>query len=228
MFFYVDESGHTGNHLFDSDQPMLYYGVLSSLVNLDLVAKTKLATLRQRMGVTRLHANELGNRGLATIAADLAALQKTFQIRFDIYRVAKPDHAIICFFDQVFDVGMNPAITWTGYWTPIRYVVLLKVASLFDEDLARLAWDARIDVNAGRAQATLRTVCQGLLLRVYRLPDARSRALIGDALRWADANPARISYNVDDRGQVLQVSPNLVGFQAVMSGDTAHDRLESH
>ena len=22
MFFYVDESGHTGNHLFDPDQPM--------------------------------------------------------------------------------------------------------------------------------------------------------------------------------------------------------------
>ena len=181
MYFYVDESGHTGNHLFDPDQPMLYYGVLSSLVNLDLVARTRLAALRQRLCVPRLHANELGNRGLSAIAADLAALQKAFQIRFDLYRVAKPDHAIISFFDQVFDVGMNPAITWSGYWTPIRYVVLLKVASLFNEDLARLAWEARIDVNAARAQATLRTVCQGLLLRVDRLPDARSRELIGDA-----------------------------------------------
>jgi len=30
MFFYVDESGHTGTNLFDPNQPVLYYGVLSS------------------------------------------------------------------------------------------------------------------------------------------------------------------------------------------------------
>lgn len=37
MYFYVDESGQTGLELFDGNQPFLYYGVLSSKVNLDLL-----------------------------------------------------------------------------------------------------------------------------------------------------------------------------------------------
>ena len=35
MYFHIDEAGNTGNNLFDSDQPRLSYGVLSSLVNAD-------------------------------------------------------------------------------------------------------------------------------------------------------------------------------------------------
>lgn len=37
MFSHVDESGHTGSELFDATQPVLYYGVLSSDMNLDVL-----------------------------------------------------------------------------------------------------------------------------------------------------------------------------------------------
>jgi len=144
LFFYVDESGHTGANLFDEAQPMLYYGVLSSKLNVDVLAKGWIAKLRHTLGVPRLHAAELGNGRLASIAFDLAQIQKRLDFRFDIYGVAKPDHAIISFFDQVFDQGMNPAMSWTGYWSPMRYVLLLKLASLFDVELAKRAWQARI------------------------------------------------------------------------------------
>ena len=109
MFFYVDESGHTGSELFDSTQPVLYYGVVSSDVNLDLLAEARLTPLRKRLGVDRLHAAQLGVGRLATIADELVAIQKAFTLRFDLYRVNKPDHAVICFYDQVFDQAMNPA-----------------------------------------------------------------------------------------------------------------------
>ena len=125
---------------------MLYYGSLSSRVNLDLIAKTRLEGLRRKLGVSRLHANELGNAGIAAIGADLHDIQCRFNLRFDVFRVAKPDHAVICFFDQVFDQAMNPAMTWTGYWTPLRYMLLIKVAMLFDEDLTKQAWAARIEM----------------------------------------------------------------------------------
>lgn len=218
MYFYVDESGHTGPNIFDEAQPMLYYGVLSSKVNVDVLAETQLATLRKKLGVTRLHAAELGNGGLVTIAKELVAIQKRLNIRFDLYRVAKPDHAIICFFDQVFDQGMNPAMTWTGYWTPLRYVLLLKVASLFDDELAKLAWEARISVDDNVAQELLQNVCHSLRDRLARLPDARSKQLIGDALVWAAKQPAEISYNVANKKGVLEVTPNMIGFQSVMHG----------
>lgn len=218
MFFYVDESGHTGSELFDATQPVLYYGVISSNVNLDVLAEVRLIPLRKRLGVDRLHAAQLGVGRLATIASELVAVQKKFDLRFDLYRVKKPDHAIICFYDQVFDQAMNPAVTWTSYWTPLRYILLLKLASLFEEDDARLAWSARIDTNRARANVKLIEVCQRITARVAELPDARSRQLISDGLAWAAQNPDAIGYNVEHADDIKQISPNIIGFQFVMHG----------
>lgn len=218
MHFYVDESGHTGPNLFDPEQPMLYYGVLSSKVNVDVLAEDKLKRLRAQLGVSRLHAAELGNGGLIQIVDELCNIQSKLDLRFDIYRVSKPDHAIISFFDQVFDQGMNPAVTWSGYWTPLRYILLGKLASLFDERLAELAWAARLELNDKKSEATLFQVCQELLERVPSLPDARSIELISDTLTWAAQNPAEISYNANTKKDRLSIMPNIIGFQSVMLG----------
>ncbi|SDH24017.1 Protein of unknown function [Paraburkholderia steynii] len=218
MHFYVDESGHTGPNLFDPAQPILYYGVLSSRVNLDVVLIDRIKKIRHRFGVPYLHAAELGVGGLCNVVPQLLPMVKAWDLRFDVYLVAKADHAIICFFDQVFDQGVNPAVTWTGYWTPIRYVLLLKVAALFDEDLAKLAWEARITPREDIALPMMQRVCEALLERVERLPDARSRQVINDALKWAEENPKEISYNVSNKKAMLDVTPNVVGFQAVMHG----------
>jgi hypothetical protein len=221
LHFYVDESGHTGPNLFDPEQPMLYYGVLSSKVNVDVLAEERLERLRTRLGVSRLHAAELGNGGLVQVVDDLCEVQSRLNLRFDIYRVAKPDHAIISFFDQVFDQGMNPAVTWTGYWTPLRYILLGKLASLFDERLAELAWQARLELNDAKSEAVLVQVCQELLERVPSLPDARSIEVISDALTWAAKNPAEISYNASTKKDRLSIMPNIIGFQSVMLGIAA-------
>ncbi|GIL03541.1 MAG: hypothetical protein BroJett031_00610 [Betaproteobacteria bacterium] len=218
MYFYVDESGHTGPNLFDPAQPLLYYGVLSSRVNLDAVTADGVRAMRRRLGVERLHAAELGIGRLVEVAPSVVSLVRQFDIRFDVYRVAKPDHAVICFFDQVFDQGVNPAITWTGYWTPMRYVLLIKLAALFDEELAQMAWQARITPDNRVALPAMQQVCRALRSRVGQLPDARSRQLIGDALTWAEANPGEISYNVPTKKDMLQVTPNVIGFQSVMHG----------
>ena len=218
MFFYVDESGQTGLELFDKNQPFLYYGVLSSKLNLDALALETVKNLRKRLGVERLHAAELGNLKLVDIVDDIIKLQKKFDIKFDFYSVAKADYTIMAFFDQVFDQGVNPAVTWTAYWTPLRYVLLLKVAYLFNEDIAKEAWTARITIKDEIAENHLVNVCNNLLDRVNWLPDARSRELISDALKWVIKNPSKISYNADSKHGKLQISPNLIGFQSVMHG----------
>lgn len=221
MHFYIDESGHTGPNLFDPEQPVLYYGVLFSKVNVDVLAQKRLKRLRLRLGVERLHATELGNGRLIEIVDDLCEIQSSLDLRFDIYRVAKPDHAIISFFDQVFDSGMNPAVTWTGYWTPLRYVLLGKLASLFDERLAKFAWEARLELNDGKSEALLTQVCRELQERVNSLRDARSIELISDALKWAAENPSEISYNANTKKDRLSIMPNIIGFQFVMIGIAA-------
>jgi hypothetical protein len=221
LHFYVDESGHTGPNIFDRDQPMLYYGVLSSKFDVDVLAEPHLQKMRAELGVDRLHANQLGNGGLVQILPHLLKLQHTLGFAFDVYRVSKPDHAIISFFDQVFDSGMNPAMTWTGYWTPLRYILLQKLAYLFDERLAKAAWEARISLDTNAASVQLQTVCKALFERIHRLPDARSREVIGDSLKWAINNPDELYYNTKTAADRLQVMPNIIGFQAVMHGITA-------
>lgn len=144
MFFYIDESGHTGNNLFDRTQPYLYYGVVGSMVNLDILAKKDILKLRDKFGVDRLHATELGEGKLINLISELKEISKKFSITFDFYRVKKDDYSVICFFDQVFDQGINPAMTWSGYWTPLRYVILAKLNILFDEELKKTAWEARL------------------------------------------------------------------------------------
>lgn len=219
MYFFVDESGHTGTNLFDENQPLLYYGVLSASTNLDVVAGPFARSARKKLGsVRRLHAADMGVGGLATIADDLVAIQRRYKPRFDVYRVAKADHALICFFDQVFDQGLNPAVSWTGYWTPLRYVLLLKVAHLFDEDTLKLAWSARITKDSKSAENDLIQVCQTIKDRVPALPDQRSRELIGDALSWAIKNPSKLHYNCQSKDDILSISPNVIGFQFVMHG----------
>lgn len=218
MHFYVDESGHTGPNLFDPEQPMLYYGVLSSRLNIDVLADDMLKKLRSRLKVSRLHAAELGNGGLVQIIDNLCVIQKKLDLRFDVYRVAKPDHAIISFFDQVFDQGMNPAVSWTGYWTPLRYILLGKLAALFDEQLAKLAWAARIELNDKISAEILVDVCLELIKRVNRLPDPRSIELITDTLTWAVNNAEMISYNANTKKDRLSIMPNIIGFQSVMQG----------
>lgn len=226
LYFYIDESGHTGTNLFDQNQPLLYYGVLSSRVNVDIIAESELKQMRAFVGETRLHAADLGYKRLNSIREGLLKLQKKFDMRFDLHRVAKPDHAIICFFDQVFDQGINPAMSWLGYWTPIRYVLLLKIASLFDAQLAERAWEARIEIDDSKAEQGLVTVCLELRNRVDNLPDARSRQLISDTLGWAINNPSEIYYNTKNKEDRLQVTPNLIGFQSVMLGIAT--RIKKH
>ena len=167
MYFYVDESGQTGHNLFDENQPMLYYGVCSSRLNLGVLLKPHFSALAKRFGWGELHANQLGVRELTKAAPTIERLIQDYKINFDLYRIAKVDFALICFFDQ----GVNPAMTWSGYWSPMRYVLLLKVAALFDEEMLRRAWKARIELNPARAQAELVLICKELRSRVQVLPD---------------------------------------------------------
>lgn len=218
MHFYVDETGQTGRNLFDKTQPILSYGVLSSEADLDKVAEADLAALRKTLGVERLHAAELGVHRLSEVVDTLLVLQKNHRIRFDIWQVVKRDHAIISFFDQVFDQGLNPVVPWSAYWTPLRYPLLLNLSNLFDDELAEKAWRARLEAHDERSCSLFSEVCGVLLQRVHSLGDARSVELITDALSWAMVNFDELGYNCKTNKEKLQIMPNMIGFQSVLHG----------
>lgn len=217
MYFYIDESGHTGPNLFDPTQPVLYYGVISSAVDLDSEAVAAVQVLRDRLEVTRLHSNELGVARLTLIAEDVAKITADFGLTFDLLRVMKPDHALISFFDQTFDQGLNPAVPWMWYWSPLKYVLLFSLVHLFDEELLKEAWAIRINTKSEEANPAYAALCRELICRVEQTVfDRRLREVLLDSLTWAYEHPEDIHYNVYDKKEILQISPNLIGFQSVM------------
>jgi len=218
MYFYIDESGQTGLKLFYAQQPILYYGVISSHYNLNEVARPFVESLRERFQVERLHASELGLGKLLSVTDELEVLHKQFDITLDVYKVLKPDYALFSFFDQVFDQGLNKAVPWVAYWTPLRYMLIAKLASMFDQPLLEQAWEARIEKNSIKSNKILQDVFSSLLQRIDCLRDARSREIIGDALKWASKYPEEIHYNIYSKDDKLQISPNLIGFQSVLHG----------
>ena len=216
--FYVDESGNTGNHVFDAEQPRLYYGVLSSPLNLDAVAGRHVEAMRRKLSVPRLHAAEIGLARLASIASELHAAHRALDLRFDFFWLEKVDYAFVQFFDQVFDQGLNSAVPWTSYWSPLRYMLLVRLATIADHGLVERAWAARLNRNPKTASAELAQVCEELRRRVHELPDERTKQIVYDALSWAIVQPETLYYGTSGKQEAVWISPNLIGFQWVLQG----------
>ena len=83
MFFHVDESGNTGNNLFDVAQPTLSYGLLSSRSNVDVLGVEIHSAMLASLGVDTLHAAELGVDRIESIAPLLIALHEKMAFNFD-------------------------------------------------------------------------------------------------------------------------------------------------
>ena len=220
MYAYVDESGNTGSNLFDDAQPVLYYGVLTCRKNLDVIAEPLLTKLRQNLGVSRIHAAQLGVARLVPVADALCKFPKKHDVRFDVYRVMKRDHAFLSFFDQVFDSGMNDAVPHSWYFGPMRFLLLQEIANLFDEALTKKAWEIRRNQSVVDCAKELSKICTQLATYSDMFPDKRLREIASGALRWAAKYPEKISYGTNNRESDLQISPNLVGFQQVLTGIT--------
>lgn len=224
MYAYIDESGNTGSHLFDDAQSVLYYGLLTCTKNLDRIAEDPLARLRAELGVDRIHASQLGVGKLVPVLDWLCTFQKKNDLRFNVYRVMKKDHAILSFFDQVFDSGMNDAVPYTWYFGPMRYLLVQEIASLFDEDLAKRAWETRRNQSVASCAEELSDICTILCERAQTFHDPRLREISVGALKWAAKYPEKISYGTNNRESALQISPNLVGFQQVLTGLAARSQ----
>lgn len=220
MYHYVDESGHSGSKIFKDikNQPNLYYGVLTAPGDLDELITEEVIAMRKVVDTDRLHANQLGNGRLVLLADRLMAIQNRLGLVFDFYVVKKRAHAEFCFFDQVFDSGMNEAVPYYAYWTPYRYTLLLEVHLLFNAASAERAWNIRVDTDEKRAAQDLSLLCRDLLKGIGRIRTAVARRIIRRALTWAAKNPEEISYNASDEDQIKQIAPNIIGFQFVMHG----------
>lgn len=229
MFFYIDESGNSGNNLFDENQPVLYYATLYSPINLNKNNKLiqEIRNLRINFQVDRLHAKDIGYEKLSKISGILENLLIQYQIELKFHFIVKRDYIIIKFFDQIFDCGVNNAVPDYWYWTGLRHILLLKIFDLFsftDDEILKKVWNALSEKNDSKSNAILVEICQTLLEQVSKIPDNRVQEIISSSLRWAKDNPTEILFNSMSKkfGHNIslnkQASPNIVIFQSVLLG----------
>ena len=214
MFFHIDESGNTGMNLFDKNQRHLSYGVLSSRLNIDLLGKSVHRKMTRRLGVPVLHANEMGVSGMVKIADQLHALQKKFRFSFDYYYIEKQAYALVLLFDAVFDAGLNKAVKWDLYWTPMRFAAIHLLAQLVDEELLREAWALCITKKGEVDPKRIIDLLGELKARtIHSDLHARPKELFTDAFEFGIRNPLALDFGIVDK---KLVSPNAVGFQFVV------------
>jgi hypothetical protein len=215
MFFHIDESGNTGNNLFDENQPRLSYGLISSVTNVDALCVVEHNTIRGVIDDDLIHANILGIGGLVKIAPQLIKIQKKMKFDFDYYFIEKLDYALVIFFDAVFDAGLNDAVKWDTYWTPLRYVLIHKLSVLFDEELLRESWRLSIVKRVENCEDDIVSLLSEVKRRTKGAPlDARSKELIIDALDFGIRKPLSLDFGHPDH---KIISPNAVGFQFVVA-----------
>ena len=215
MFFFIDESGNTGNNLFDASQPVLCYGTLSSKLNPDALAKSDHAGMLRKLGVTCLHANELGLSRLSEIAPALIRLQKRFDFSFDYWYMHKPTYALSILFEAIFDHERNRALKWDKDRAPLALPVFLSLSRLCDEELLKKAWTLRnardIDRRITEVAALLRVLWERS--RASDM-DGGTKRLFDAALSFGIWSPHELDFGSSYKNLH---APNVRGFQFVLA-----------
>ena len=219
MFAYVDETGNTGQNLFDDAQPTFITGALITRSNFDVLYRRELQLLAERVGESILHANDLGLGKIEEIASGLLRILKRADARFFLSRLEKRYLATTKIVDTVFDSGENLAVPWHSYnIRPLRLLLVFKIAYILDEDLARSFWQSLMKTDKTQAYSLFVDACQTLLGRVDALPDARSRQLLSEALEWAIENPDAIYLHSNSKLARYGHLPNMVAFTNLLDG----------
>ena len=218
MYAYIDESGNTGMNLFDLAQPYFFHVAMSSPVDFDSVFQQRIDSIAHTAGVHYLHASELGESGVESIARELIDLVEFSQARFHFAFVVKRDSAAIKFYDAIFDSGENPAAPITYGTRLLRLGLLLKFATLLEFNDAKTFWQAMTSSHSVKAESVAVSVIDNVLQRIDTLPDSRSRELIGDTLCWARNNIGEFSFWSWRKSERYGQLPNLYTLPQLFSG----------
>jgi hypothetical protein len=219
MFAFVDETGNTGENIFDADQPNFITAALITRSDFDIIYGDRLKSLAKKIGTESLHANRIGLQKIEHIAGDIRSLLRKADARFSFSRIEKNYLLVTKVVDYVFDSGENLAVPWQAYNLRfLRMLLVFKVAHLIDLQLAEKFWAALMSPKQADGKGFFVEACKELLLRVPGIPDARSREIMTDALSWAIENPDELTIHSNDKKARYMHLPNVVGFINLIEG----------
>lgn len=214
MYVYIDESGNSGVNISDSAQPFFYALSLQSKVDFEKRIKCQMAKIRNDIQCSELHGNEIGIAKIDSIADSLLSICKKYEFSFHLSIIEKKFLAIVQLFECLFDSGINRGVPYHIYNIfEFRGVLLVKVASIIDDDIICKFWNGCIhENNTEKAHTNLQNICDIIIDNTSRLKDARSKELIKDALTWAKVNCSEFLPLFDEKYLNLTGSANFIAF----------------
>lgn len=219
LYAYVDETGNTGHNLFDETQPHFYTAALITKGDFDAVFADRTRSLARELGIDSLHGKELGLAKIETIASAFLRLLHAAKATFFVSRVEKKYLLGTKLFDTLFDSGENAGVAWHHYnLKPLKIILAFKSALILDMETARMFWACILEPKEDKALAMLPEICSRLLKNLGRIPDARSREVLGRGLEWARDHPESIQIHTDRRIARQGHFPNMVAFANLLDG----------
>ena len=221
MYAYVDETGNTGNRIFDPNQPLFITAAMMTRANFDVIQKAGVAAAAKKVGVQILHANELGIGKLEVIAPDLLKFVKAANAHFFLSRLEKRYLAATKVIDTYYDCGENLAVPWQMYsLRRLRLLLTFKVAKyVLSEEIAQTVWECLTATRKGTSIALFVEGAKALLANADRLPDSRSQKVVTEAMKWAIDNPENFASSRGNNGAFrYSHSPNFVAFTSLVRG----------
>lgn len=220
MYVYVDETGNTGENLFDEAQPYFVTAALMTRTNFDVLQRSAVRRIAESVGYDQLHAGQLGIGRLNNVAPKLHAILKSCDARFYLSRVEKRYIAATKIHDTVFDSYENKGVPWHIYnLKNLRLLMLFKMAYyLLDDEVVARFWESLMSRKEDQAYSLFEGACREILQRVDNLPDARSREIARSAFSWAADNPKQITvFSKTERARYGHL-PNVVAFLNLIDG----------
>lgn len=217
MYCYIDESGNSGNNLFDKNQPYYYTLCVSTPIDFNRICGRDMLRICERLGTEELHANELGLGRLDSIAGDLVKVLKKARASFQFCALEKKYVALTKLFDTVFDSEENKAVPTLAYNTyAFRMVLCIQMAEILEEETAQLFWDKCLMKREAQATAAFKEVCRKMLENVHLVSDDRTRDIFDDVFRFGMDHPEYITHYTSSRKDTLNHSPNFVAFTLLL------------
>ena len=190
LFVYSDESGHTGDNLFDSNQPYFYTGTLISSNNLDITAIRQYQEWLLRLGVSELHGQHIGIDGITRISADLINVLKQNNCYFVLTILEKRYYAAISLAWLILDSDFNRGVgVYHSHTSLFHRMLAMNILQALTAREVEAFWF----IYAKRDLSGFVKILDNLRVRIHEtFPDKRGRELLLDALNWSSVHPEEV------------------------------------
>lgn len=214
MFFYIDESGQTGNNLFDSAQPFFFYGLLSAPEDLreDAELAKLIDNIRSSLNVRVLHANALTEEQLRFAMRELFDLLRVRDVKFSFFVQNKVDSALLWFAEQFLDSEINSGIDSEVYNTILKYFFILNLFSMEIYEWLPKYWQAFLKSKLMQdcEWRSLFNELEGIIQASSCKDYVKSQLLSG--VRFCIQEPQCLLQGFKGKKEKINMAPNIVLF----------------